>query len=320
MSLSDKEFMELWDKHKSPSGVASETGTHIRNVHARRRRIEARYKIELPVSGNRVNQYYPHISERTHPARHPIELENGQVFIFSDAHFWPQVRTTAFRAFLHLARKMQPAVIVNNGDAIDGASISRHPRIGWDSKPSMVQEIKCCQDRLGEIKEAAPQAALFWTLGNHDARFENFLAAHAPQFEKIHGFTLKDHFPDWIPAWAVWVNDEVVIKHRYKGGVHATHNNTVGSGKTMVTGHLHSLKVTPYSDYNGSRFGVDTGTLADADGPQFEDYLETNPTNWRSGFVVLTFRNGKLLWPEVVHVIGFDQVEFRGEIIDVSKD
>jgi hypothetical protein len=102
-------------------------------------------------------------------------------------------------------------------------------------------------------------------LGNHDARFENRLAANAPQYEQVHGFSLKDHFPAWRPCWAVW-NGSTVIKHRYKGGVHATHNNTVNSGVNIVTGHLHSLKVTPFDDYNGTRYGVDTGTLADPQG------------------------------------------------------
>jgi hypothetical protein len=49
-------------------------------------------------------------------------------------------------------------------------------------------------------------------------------------------------------------------KHRMKGGIHAAHNNTLHAGTTMVTGHLHSVKVTPFSDYNGTRWDVDTGT------------------------------------------------------------
>lgn len=77
--------------------------------------------------------------------------------------------------------------------------------------------------------------------------------------------------------------------------------------------------MTPFNDYNGTRFGVDTGTLADPNGPQFRNYLEESPTNWRSGFVVLTYRDGRLLWPEVVNVFDKDHVEFRGEIINVSK-
>ena len=88
----------------------------------------------------------------------------------------------------------------------------------------------------------------------------------------------------------------------------------------MVTGHLHSLKVTPFDDYNGIRYGVDTGCLADTDGKQFMDYTEDNPKNWRSGFAVLTIRNGNLMWPEVVHV-SKEGVEFRGNYVQetVSK-
>jgi len=118
-------------------------------------------------------------------------------------------------------------------------------------------------------------------------------------------------------CWSCWPTDNVVVKHRWKGGIHATHNNTVNSGKSIVTGHLHSLKVTPFADYNGNRFGVDTGTLAEPSGPQFENYLEQSPTNWRSGFVVLTFKDGEMLWPEIVHKWADGQIEFRGQIIDV---
>lgn len=107
------------------------------------------------------------------------------------------------------------------------------------------------------------------------------------------------------------------MKHRYKGGLHATHNNTMWAGKTMVTGHLHSLKVTPLTDYNGTRWGVDSGTLAEPYGPQFRDYTETNPLNWRPGFVVLTFQSGQLLDPELVRVRSEGEVVFRGKVIEV---
>jgi hypothetical protein len=56
------------------------------------------------------------------------------------------------------------------------------------------------------------------------------------------------------------------------------------------------------SNCRSSRFGVDTGTLAEPSGPQFT-YTEAGPVNWASGFVVLTYREGRLLEPElcVVH-------------------
>ena len=115
----------------------------------------------------------------------------------------------------------------------------------------------------------------------------------------------------------MWINDDVVIKHRFKGGIHAPHNNTMWAGKTIVTGHLHQLKVTPISDYNGRRYGVDSGTLADPYGPQFESYTEQNPLNWASGFCVLTFRSGELMPPELVTVLRSGVVAFRGELINV---
>lgn len=217
-------------------------------------------------------------------------------------------------------REMKPKAIINNGDAFDGASISRFPRIGWDSKPSVIEELKACKERLSEIEEAADGAKLYWPLGNHDSRFENRLAQNSPEYEGVHGFHLKDHFLEWAPCWSVWINGEVVIKHRLKGGIHATRNNTLNAGKTTFTGHLHQLKVTPLDDYNGTRWGVDTGTLAEPGGPQFVDYTEDGILDWRSGFAVATFYRGQLLWPELCRVMDNNLVDFRGTVIDVSAE
>jgi hypothetical protein len=245
---------------------------------------------------------------------------DGTVIVFSDAHFIPGQRTTAFKGLLWAIEQFKPKAIVCNGDAFDGASISRHD-VTEQPQTSVIQELKACQGALGEIEEVAKAARhnvkLLFTWGNHDVRFGNRLAQHAPQFKEVQGFKLTDHIPDWDFCWAVWPTPNCIIKHRYKGGVHATHNNTVNAGVSIITGHLHSLKVTPFADYNGNRFGVDTGTLAETDGPQFT-YAEINPNNHRSGFAVLNFFNGKLLWPELVHKFDEDQVEFRGDVFDVG--
>jgi hypothetical protein len=320
-TVSDGEFIELWSTHKSATKIAKALGVTERSVHARRRRIERDKAVRLECHDPRASQYTHLQTAHQHPQRYDLGILNGQIIVFSDAHFWPGIRTTAFKGLLHLIRNLQPQAVVCNGDAFDGASISRFPRIGWDSTPTLIQELKACEANLGEIEEAAKSVrhnvALPWCLGNHDARFENRLAANAPQYEHIHGFSLKDHFPAWRPCWSVW-NGEVVIKHRMNGGIHATHANILKAGKSVVTGHLHSLKVTPFDDYNGTRYGVDTGTLADPQGPQFINYLEEGPTNWRSGFAVLTFKDGRMMWPEVCKVWAPGFIEFRGHVMDVS--
>lgn len=320
--ISDKQFIELYQNSDSIDYLAKTLGMNERSVRRRRRRMEQKYKIALNTLTHTLQFQHLQTAHR-HVPRLNLGVENGTVLVFSDAHFYPGIHTTAFKGLLWAIETLNPVAVIANGDVFDGATISRHPRIGWDSKPSVIEELKACEIAMAEIEEAAKKARhnvqLIWPLGNHDARFENFLAAHAPQYEHVKGFSLKDHFPAWTPCWSCWLNEDTVVKHRFKGGIHATHNNTLWSGKNIVTGHLHSLKVSPITDYNGVRYGVDSGTLAEIDGPQFRDYLEENPTNWRSGFVVLTFHNGKLLMPELAMKFNDEAIEFRGQVIQLPS-
>lgn len=304
------EFIRVFQEH-GPYKTARLLGyKQVRAVFRRRERLEKKLgrQITGPKSLTRRNV--------DHPQRVEIDIKDGVCLVGSDAHYWPGEASPAHRAFVKFCEDMSPVAVIMNGDVMDGASISRFPPIGWESAPTVAEEVGVAQRRMREIADATPEAHHIWPLGNHDGRFETRLATVAPEFAGIHGVHLKDHFPDWEPCWSVWINDDVVVKHRFKGGIHATHNNTMWSGKTMVTGHLHSGKVTPLSDYNGTRWGVDTGTLAEPYGKQFVDYGEDNPKNHRSGFAVLTFQDGRLLWPEFVHVDG-DQVDFRGELFSI---
>ncbi len=260
----------------------------------------------------------PHV-KRNDAARLHFDVPNGIVLIGSDAHIWPgQQTTTAMRAFIRFAKELKPRALILNGDVVDLPQISRHPPIGWDRHPEVADEIAAAQNQLKLIEAAAPRnCKLVWTLGNHDSRFETRLAEKVPQYRGLPGFTLKHYFPKWSACWSTWINDDVVVKHRYKGGAHAPHNNAVSSGKNIVTGHLHSAKVTPVTDYTGTRYGVDTGCLADPLAAAFVDYTEDGPLNWRSGFGVLTFIKGELLPPELVTVWDERTVVWRGELITV---
>ena len=250
------------------------------------------------------------------PGRKETDLYDGVILIASDAHYFPGEPSTAHRAFVRFCKRMKPAIVVMNGDVLDAATISRHPPIGWNHLPSVKEELDVCQERLGEIAKAAFKAKKLWPLGNHDARFETKLATVAPEFKDVKGISLSDHFADWTPCWSLHVNDDLVIKHRLKGGLHAPSNNALWAGKSIVTGHLHAQTVREITDYTGTRWGVDTGCLADVFGPQFA-YMEDNPRGWRSGFCVITYRDGRLLTPELVRVIEEGLVEFRGELISV---
>lgn len=276
------------------------------------RRIEAREGRAF--SSNRVPR-------ADHPARVNLDVLNGVVLVGSDAHIWPGPTTVAMRAFIRFAAEMKPRAVILNGDVMDFPGISRHPQIGWEERPSVADEIAAARTVLEEIEAAVSRnCKLVWTLGNHDSRFESIISARAPELAKVYGVHLKDHFSQrWQPCWSAWINNDVVVKHRYKGGFGATRANTLNAGTSIVTGHLHSANVRGLSDYRGTRWGVDTGCLADPSAQAFVDYTEDNPLDWRSGFGVLTFLDGILLQPELALAYSRNSIQFRGKVIECQR-
>lgn len=328
-TATDDEFLAAWHKLKTPALVAKHFKLGIRSVMQRRRSLEVRYGVALPSAnkrvsvGNKTSQGHAldalaETRARRYEAEMHVELRDGVVLVGSDAHYWPGLVTVAHQAFCQLAKELKPAAVVLNGDVLDGARISRHPRIMWEKQPDLKDELHAVQDRCAEIERAAGRAQLVRTIGNHDARFENYLAANAPELEEMTGTTLLDYLPRWRAGWAIHLNGGTdawtVIRHRpVGGGIHAAYNSTLRSGVHYVHGHLHKLQYTPWGDYRGRRFGVDTGSLAEAKGPQFA-YTEAGPLNWASGFVVLTFSRGRLLEPELC-VVSQGDAFFRGSKI-----
>ena len=298
--VSDEDFIRLWYEHRSAVKITERTGLDIRNVYTRRRYIENKYKIRLASKNSRVPEFYV----RDHMSRMDVDLDNAVIFVASDAHYWPDEISTAHKAFVKLVKKHKPDIIVMNGDAFDGASISRYPKAGYETfkMPSVKEELEAVSDRLGEIEKVAGNAKLVFSMGNHDQRFEAKLANQAPEFQGVPGFSLKEHFPRWLFCMSMFVNKNLMIKHRYANGLHATYNNAMKAGVSMATGHLHRLQATIVSDYNGSRWGIDTGTLCDTDGDQMA-YGEDNPSNHCSGFAVLTIVDGRLIQPEFCAVL-----------------
>lgn len=310
---SEEEFIDLIESG-GPEHAARVLGVAVRNIFGRRKRLEK--KLGRKIIAPDVTRRNARIDIPAYPERIDAKVHNGIVIIASDMHYWPGEKTTAHRALIKFCRDLKPAIVILNGDVLDGATVSRHPAMNWEKRPSLAQELETVRERLDEITLAAPKARRIWTLGNHDRRLEARLAQVAPEYAKVRGVHLHDHFPDFEPCWEVYINDAVVVRHRLKGGIHATHNNTLHAGKTVITGHLHSQKVTAWSDYNGVRWGFDTGCVAEAYGPQFS-YMEAATRNWRSGFGVIKFIDGELLEPKTVRVMREGVVEYCHEVFHV---
>lgn len=323
-NLSDADLLALVatvEQHGGATQAARATGMAASTL---RHRLEmcSRRGIALPKIAQRVRDYKPY---QTHTRQIFSDIADGVIVVASDAHIWPGRQTLAMEALHLVTESMGKPVkmLVANGDWVDGARTNRHDPDGWNTRPSVKDEIDCVQEALLcwqlAARKAKPQQ--IYTIGNHEKNFERKLVAQVKEFEGMPGFRLADHFPSWEMCLSLGINwsaQRAMIKHRHAGGIHAGYNNTLKAGCSIITGHTHILEVKPWGDYNGRRYGVQTGTMADPDGPQFE-YAENGPSPACAGFAVLTFRQGRLLPPELCEVVN-GSAYWRGEVVASSLD
>lgn len=302
----------LFEHNGSAYKVAKLIGTSASNVADRRRFIEGALGIELPRGRPEVwkSQAFNH--------RINLQVDNATLLVGSDLHCWPEIYGAAMAAFVDLNRQLKPEFVILNGDGFDGAGISKHPPNGWEKGPGPEEELKALQEYLSVVREANPNAKYLRTIGNHDIRLDRYFASNAPKAEGLKGTRLSDHLPGWEECISVRVNDpHLIIKHRGRhSGIHATFNELRRLGTSFVHGHLHAQKLVSYENAHGANYGVDLGMLAPVKGPQFA-YTEDDVTDWRSGFAVLTFSDGKMEIPELVTVKDEDrgEVRFRGQTL-----
>jgi hypothetical protein len=302
----DEFVMALLEHGGSAYALAKKIGVSHSMVAERRRNIEAALGIELPRGRPEVWK------KQAHRTRQYIEVDNAVMLVGSDLHCWPEIYGTAMAAFVDFNRRLKPDFVILNGDEFDGAQISRHSRLGFDKRPSPAEEIEALRSYLDDVLKANPNGKRKRTRGNHTTRLETYLASNAPLAEGMKGTTLSDHLPGWEDECiSIHVNSpECIIKHRGRhNGLHGTFNELRALGTSFVHGHLHAQKLVSFENAHGSIYGVDLGMLAPMDHPGF-DYVEDGIPNWRSGFAVLTFRDGKLQIPELATVTN----EARGEI------
>lgn len=315
-TVSDEDFVRIWRECGSPQRLIEITGLRsLRSVYLRRQRLEKKLGIVLPALNDRTGRLD---AEAGLPKQGIRRIANvtGAVVVFSDAHFWPGVETVAYKALMEVLPVVKPAMVVANGDILDGARISRHDRIGWENRPRLADEIDAAREKMDAIRDRSRRATHVFNLGNHDVRFAKYLANNAPEVEGLLGTELGDHIRHWDIGWTLMLNDaQAMIKHRWHGGIHAAWNNVVKGGVTTVTGHTHALESRPYTDYRGKRWGIQTGTLLELGpecGPTF--YREDAPEGAAApGFAVLTFgKDGKLSPPALCEVMD-GHAYFRGE-------
>jgi hypothetical protein len=110
--LTDDQFIESWRKIGSPQKFAKEHGLDVRSVYNRRRSIENRLNISLPSLEDQRYTPLKKLEQVIGNARRGMDMEKGRVIVFSDAHFWPDDYTTAYKALLEVIKEFKPKVVI----------------------------------------------------------------------------------------------------------------------------------------------------------------------------------------------------------------
>lgn len=282
-------------------------------LYARRSLLEAKGH-SIPRGSD--NPGYAMPCEWTYKRNVDLDIRDGCILAGSDMHVWPTDRVPiprAWEAFCLLSHTLNPKAIFLNGDILDGARVSRHRQPLGSRAPKLQEEIDAF--RLEYLPLLKPGIPIYWSIGNHDQRIDNYLADHANELADYAG-RLSDRFPTFTFAYTFTVNGHTEITHRYLGGIHAARNNALQSGINFITGHTHQQGWVPVPNRLGCHYGSELGMLADRLGPQFE-YTENNPNRCTEGFGVFTFDDeGTHLPPEMCKLVG-SHMRFRNTKLDV---
>lgn len=107
------------------------------------------------------------------------------VLVGSDFH-GQFVDPLALRVFLDVAKDIQPDTIVLNGDILDFPQVSRFTHMPGAGNLSLQDELDFVRENIvRRVREAAPDAALIWTIGNHEHRMIRYLANTAPALASL---------------------------------------------------------------------------------------------------------------------------------------
>ena len=139
-------------------------------------------------------------------------IENGTVVVLSDVHI-PFQDDKAVSAALNYIECSAPEVVVLNGDIMDFYMLSRFTK-GEGRNP--MEEIEMCRKFMSDVREAAPNATIYYVVGNHENRLEKNILAKAPEYACLLDdvFTLLKVSDFKIRGCAsLIVNDNFVFKH-----------------------------------------------------------------------------------------------------------
>jgi len=226
----------------------------------------------------------------------PFIIKAKKLAVLSDIHI-PFHSIDALSAGLDFIQSEKPDAILLNGDTIDMYALSRFQKD--PRKRSVAHELQATRDFLDVLNQFG--AKIYFKIGNHEERYQNYLIMKAPellgvqQFELQHLLGLDERGIDLIgDKRIIKANDlNIVHGHEFGQSIFSPVNIARGlflRGKvTAMQGHNHSVSEHTESNMNGEITTTwSLGCLCELN----PAYLPIN--KWSHGFAIVDLSdNGK---------------------------
>ncbi len=188
-------------------------------------------------------------------------LDARRVLILADTQI-PYHDSRAIELALSYGERMEPDAIILNGDIIDcfaQSRFNRDPReVNWKREKEQTNQF------LRHVRGRFPDARILYKMGNHEDRYERWMALKAPELLGIQEFTLSNSLG--LPALGIEVVDN--MKHVKVGRLNVVHGHEWGghggggvnparwlylrAQATALCGHFHRTSSHAETDMDGS--------------------------------------------------------------------
>ena len=177
----------------------------------------------------------------------PFIIHGAQrIAILSDIHF-PFHDEVALEAAIEHCAKINPTIVLLNGDIIDGYEQSR-----FDKDPrrrTAVAELQMLKELFAYLRHRFPLARIIYKEGNHDERWGHYVARHCPVLFGMPEFNLYS-MAECAKYGVEHVNDRRIIKagklnilHGHEifggGGVNPARALFLKTSNNAIIGHWH---------------------------------------------------------------------------------
>lgn len=256
---------------------------------------------------NQALGYFSVLGKRTEPVRMDFNFtinENDMVdvvpqkaervkkiLVCPDLHV-PDHDKVAWQVFLNSVRAVKPDEIVLIGDFGDFLSISAHPKKPQDER-SLKNELRSVNDALDELVAAAgPNCKIVYIFGNHEYRYDRYLASNAPELDGI--FSLKDLLRldergiKYIPYGEMYKLGEMNLTHDVgRCGINTARQSLQDVGDNVLVGHSHRASIVYGGTVSGhTHVGVNVGWLGSYDAISYRN-KHTAKREWQHAFCLI---------------------------------